>query len=308
MSDPAKAAQLRGVGKRYGSRWAVQDLDLDLNFGQVVGFIGPNGAGKTTLIRMMTGLSTASTGKIEVLDTDLTRQTRSPDGIGMVAEHPRFVPYLSARKNLRLLARIRNVASDEDIAETLRRVGLDPQDRRAVRGYSLGMRQRLGVAQALMERPRLLFLDEPTNGLDPRGIVEFRELIRQLAAAGVAVFVASHLLTELEQVCDRVLFVRRGRVLEELDLHCFQEETVRVSVTGPDDVAALREWAAHAGIALTDQDDTRWPTVELATSDVPETLAHLIRAGVRIEAVNRTQRSLEQRFLELTGSESEGVS
>ncbi|NHD15674.1 MULTISPECIES: ABC transporter ATP-binding protein [unclassified Actinopolyspora] len=308
MSDPEKAALLRGVGKRYGSHWAVRDLDLDLDFGQVVGFIGPNGAGKTTLIRMMTGLSAVSAGQIEILGADLTRQARSPDGIGMVAEHPQFVPYLSARKNLRLLARIRNVATEEDIADTLRKVGLDPQDRRPVRGYSLGMRQRLGVAQALMERPRLLFLDEPTNGLDPRGIVEFRELIRQLATAGVAVFVASHLLTELEQVCDRVLFVRHGRVLEELDLHRSQQEMVRLSVTGPDDVAALREWAAHTGIALTDQNGTRWPTVELASTDVPELLAHLVRAGVRIEAVDRAQRSLEQRFLELTGSESEVVS
>lgn len=308
MNDAGFVVRLGGVGKRYGrrsvGRWALRGIELSIYSGEVVGFIGPNGAGKTTLIKLLSGLSRATEGEIEVLGRDLKKEAVTPEGIGLVVEHPSFVPYLSGRKNLKLLAAIRGVADEEIIASTLRIVGLEPEDRRPTRAYSLGMRQRLGLAQALMEDPRLLLLDEPTNGLDPQGIVELRGLIRRLARNGVAIFVASHLLTEVERVCDRVILVHSGRVVKEINQREEASPALRIAVSDERDLDVLLGWAREMNFEAQQllESPVTQPEVLVETSlPTPEVVRGLVEAGVRIEEVRRERRTLEQEFMELVG-------
>lgn len=294
---------LHGAGKRYGARWAIRNVNLALHAGDVLGFIGPNGAGKTTLMKLMAGLARATEGQITVLGERLDGRTpHTPDGIGLVMEQIGFIPYLSGRKNLQSLARIRGVATDQTITETLELVGLDPADKRPVRGYSLGMRQRLGLAQALMEQPKLLLLDEPTNGLDPAGIVDLRHLIRQLADSGVTIFLASHLLTEVERVCDRVLLVRQGEVVREI-VPDEEKTMVRVVVSGPNDMPLLQQWAHTSGLSIEQIHDAAPPTFQLAaTRPTPQLVRELVGAGVNIEEVSLARQSLEEAFMTLVGT------
>ncbi len=296
--------RLGGVGKSYGKRRALSGVDLTFHPGEVIGFIGPNGAGKTTLIKLLCGLSRASEGEIEVLGRDLSKRALTPEGVSLVQETPSFISYLSGKKNLKLLADIRRVATEADIEETLRVVGLDPTDRRPVRSYSLGMRQRLGLAQALMEKPRLLLLDEPTNGLDPQGIMELRALIRNLAESGVAIFLASHLLTEVEQVCDRVLLVREGRVRKELDQKQVGRAALRLTVSSEADLELVSEWS-HRVEAQAESMAGSPLTVEIVTeSPTPEVVRELVEARVGIEEIVKARRSLEREFMELVGERS----
>ena len=299
----APAVRLRGVGKKYGRRRALSRVDLTFYPGEVVGFIGPNGAGKTTLIKLLSGLSRATEGEIEVLGLDLKRKALTPEGVGLVTEAPSFISYLSGMKNLKLLADIRKVATEEDIEQTLRMVGLDPTDRRPVRTYSLGMRQRLGLAQALMERPKLLLLDEPTNGLDPQGIIELRALIRRLAESGVAIFLASHLLTEVEQVCDRVLLVREGRVRKELDPKRMEKPALRLTVSSESDLDLLREWAGRTGARIKSAGGSPLSVELVVGKPAPQVVRELVEAGVNIEEITKVRRSLEREFIELVGEE-----
>lgn len=292
-------ARLRGVGKSYGGRRALSGVDLTFHPGEVLGFIGPNGAGKTTLIKILSGLSRASEGEVEVLGKDLTRKAVTPEGVGLVQESPSFIPYLSGRKNLDLLANIRKVATGEEIESTLRTVGLDPMDRRPVRSYSLGMRQRLGLAQALMEKPKLLLLDEPTNGLDPAGIIELRGLIRRLAQGGVAVFMASHLLTEVEQVCDRVLLVRDGQVIKEISREHTEAPTLRVIVSGEADLEPLLKWSREVEAGIEPVDESPLIVNIVVDRPTPQVVRELIVAGVNLEEVRKDYRTLEQEFMDL---------
>ena len=297
--DAAPAVRLRGVGKIYGKRRAIAGVDLTFHPGEVVGFIGPNGAGKTTLIKLLCGLSRASEGEIEVLGRELSKKALTPEGVGLVQETPSFISYLSGGKNLKLLADIRKVANESDIEEILRIVGLDPMDRRPVRAYSLGMRQRLGLAQALMEKPRLLLLDEPTNGLDPQGIMELRALIRNLAESGVAIFLASHLLTEVEQVCDRVLLVREGRVRKDLDQKRVERAALRLTISSEADLDLVSEWAHGAGTRVEPIVGSPFSVEIVADKPTPEVVRDLVEAGVGIEEVSKARRSLEREFMEL---------
>lgn len=307
MSVPV--VDLKGVGKRYGRRgrehWALRGVDLSFSAGDVVGFIGPNGAGKTTLIKLLSGLSRASEGEVRVLGQDLTRGAITPPGVGLVLESPAFIPYLSGRQNLKLLADIRGVIGNEEIADALRMVGLNPQDRRPARAYSLGMRQRLMLAQALMEKPKLLLLDEPTNGLDPAGIIELRGLIRRLAEGGVAIFMASHLLTEVEQVCNRVLLVREGRVVKELDGDQIEAPALKLTVTSEADLEPLLGWARRSGARIEPVDGAPLSVNIVLNRPVPRIMRELAQEGVDIEEVGKVRRSLEQEFLELIGTEEQ---
>lgn len=306
MSHSKTAVKLQDLGKRYGKHWALRGVNLSFSLGEVVGFIGPNGAGKTTLIKLLAGLSQATEGKIEVLGRDLSSRTAAPDGVGIVLENPTFIPYLSGWKNLKLLASIRRAADDDDISASLRTVGLDPADRRPARTYSLGMRQRLGLAQALMEKPRLLLLDEPTNGLDPVGIVDLRGLIRRLAREDTSVFMASHLLTEVEQVCDRVLLVRDGLVVKEVKRNEMEAPSLRISVSSEADIGPLLGWARKAGASIEFSEENKArPLVVNVISDrpTPRIVQELEHAGVNIEEVTKSIRSLEQEFMDLMRTE-----
>ncbi|MEU7789072.1 ABC transporter ATP-binding protein [Amycolatopsis sp. NPDC049159] len=289
--------------KAYGRTVAVNAVDLDVREGDRYGFLGPNGSGKTTLVRMLLGLVYATSGEIEVLGKPVPKRVAEvlPE-VGALVEGPAAYPHLSGRRNLALLdaagrgggRRTRRRRVDE----ALERVGLGGVDQRPVKAYSLGMRQRLGLAGALLRKPRLLILDEPTNGLDPQGIKEIRELLTELNAGGTTVFLSSHLLAEVEQLCTRVGVVDRGRLVLEEDLVALRAETGRVLVGTPDPAAA----AAVLDGQLEARDGDR---LVIRHADPAALNALLVEAGVRVTSIHAEQRTLEQVVLEVTGPGSD---
>ncbi|MEV4056041.1 ABC transporter ATP-binding protein [Amycolatopsis sp. NPDC049688] len=293
----------RALTKRYGRTVAVDAVDLEVREGDRYGFLGPNGSGKTTLVRMLLGLVYATAGEIEVLGKPVPRRVADvlPE-VGALVEGPAAYPHLSGRRNLALLDAAGRGGGRRTrrrrIGEALEQVGLGGVDQRPVKAYSLGMRQRLGLAGALLRRPRLLILDEPTNGLDPQGIKEIRELLVALNAGGTTVFLSSHLLAEVEQLCTRVGVVDRGRLVLEEDLHTLRAATGRVLVGTPDPAAA----AAVLDGQLEARDGDRL----VIRHDDPAALnALLVEAGVRVTSIHAEQRTLEQVVLDVTGPGSD---
>ncbi|HVN62723.1 MAG TPA: ABC transporter ATP-binding protein [Gaiellaceae bacterium] len=214
MSGPPIAA--RGLGKRYGEIVAVDSVDLTVEPGDVFGYLGPNGAGKTTSLRMMLGLIRPTEGSVELFGRDpLIDGAKALDGVAGFVEGPRFYPYLSGRRNLELLAAYDEPDSRSRIGEVLELVDLADRAKDRVGGYSHGMKQRLGIASALLRQPRLLLLDEPTTGLDPAGMRDMRDFVRRLAGEGITVLLSSHLLGEVEELCNRVAIVSKGAIVYE---------------------------------------------------------------------------------------------
>src|SRR5437870_1401619 len=249
MSGPPPIAT-RGLVKRYGEIVAADHVDLTVEAGDVFGYLGPNGAGKTTSLRMMLGLIRPTEGSVELFGRNpLVYGAKALDGVAGFVEGPRFYPYLSGRKNLRLLADFDDGASRSRIDEVLDVVELRDRAKDKVGGYSHGMRQRLGIAAALLRQPRLLLLDEPTTGLDPAGMRDMRDLVRRLAREGITVLLSSHLLAEVEEVCNRVAIIRKGRIVYEGPL----QELLGTAASGyrlrsPDLERARIVCLAHAGV------------------------------------------------------------
>ncbi|GHG49936.1 MULTISPECIES: ABC transporter ATP-binding protein [Amycolatopsis] len=289
--------------KRYGRTVAVDAVDLDVREGDRYGFLGPNGSGKTTLVRMLLGLVYATAGEIEVLGKPVPKRVAEvlPE-VGALVEGPAAYPHLSGRRNLALLDAAGRGGGRRTrrrrIDEALEQVGLGGVDQRPVKAYSLGMRQRLGLAGALLRRPRLLILDEPTNGLDPQGIKEIRELLVELNAGGTTVFLSSHLLAEVEQLCTRVGVVDRGRLVLEEDLATLRAATGRILVGTPD--------AAEAAAVLDGQLEARdGDRLVIRHGDPAALNALLVEAGVRVTSIHAEQRTLEQVVLDVTGPGSD---
>ncbi|PVZ11926.1 ABC transporter ATP-binding protein [Actinomycetospora cinnamomea] len=298
--------ETRGLTKRYGGRAAVDDVDLHVAEGARYGFLGPNGSGKTTMVRMLLGLVYATRGEISVLGRPVpSRVAEVLPEIGAMVEGPAAYPHLSGRANLALLdasgpRRGRAGRRRERVEEVLERVGLGAVDRRPVRTYSLGMRQRLGLAGALLNRPRLLVLDEPTNGLDPHGIREVRDLLVTLNAAGTTVFLSSHLLAEIEALCTDVGVVDRGRLVLEDALDAVRGPTGRLVVRTPDPEAAARV----LGRAVAERHgDTL--VVDAAPGGPPALARHLVEHGVPLDGLAEQRRSLEDVVVALTGPGSD---
>ena len=246
-APPVKA---RGLVKRYDEVVAVDHIDLNVQVGDVYGFLGPNGAGKTTTLRMALGLIMPTEGTVELFGRDPLREgARALEGVAGFVEAPRFYPYLTGRKNLELLAALDGDGANERIDEVLQIVELSPRGGHRVGGYSHGMRQRLGIAAALLRKPRLLILDEPATGLDPAGMRDMRLLIRRLADEGITVLLSSHQLPEVQELCDRVAIVDRGRVVYEGALADLRRQGgAGYRLRSTDDTRALAIARAQAGV------------------------------------------------------------
>jgi ABC-2 type transport system ATP-binding protein len=287
----------QALTKRYGELRAVDGVNLEVRTGDIYGFLGANGSGKTTTVRMLLGLVLPTSGKAEVLGMPMPSARRSVlPRIGSLVESPAAYPHLSGRANLALLDatgsdRSRRPVRRTRIATALEHVGLDPADRRPVRTYSQGMRQRLGLAAALMRRPKLLILDEPTNGLDPQGIQEIRRLLLQLNDDGTTIFLSSHLLAEIQQMCTRVGVLRDGRLIVQEQLDTLLQPTGLVTVRTPDaDRCTELLGAVVASVA-----DNKL----LVRADDPARLnAYLVGEGLRVDEIGPYRRTLEEIVLE----------
>jgi ABC-2 type transport system ATP-binding protein len=299
-AQPVKA---RGLVKRYKDVLAVDHIDLNVQSGDVYGFLGPNGAGKTTTLRMALGLITPTEGVVELFGREPLRAgARALEGVAGFVEAPRFYPYLTGRKNLELLAALDGDGARARIEEVLEIVELAPRAKHKVGGYSHGMRQRLGIAAALLRRPRLLILDEPATGLDPAGMRDMRQLIRRLAGEGITVLLSSHQLPEVQELCDRVAIVDRGKVVYEgalADLRRQGGTGYRLHTT--DDARALGIAGTQAGVEHVVAGE-HGISLQAQERDVGALSLALAGAGIGILALTPELATLEDLFFRLTES------
>ena len=302
----AYVVETSGLTKRFGDRVAVDDVALRVPRGSAFGYLGPNGAGKTTLIRMLLGLTQPTSGAMWVLGQSV-RAERSValSRVGAIVEEPRFHGYLTGRENLSVIAAAREREAHARIDGALARVGLSERADERVKRYSLGMRQRLGVARSLLADPELLILDEPTNGLDPAGIHEFRDMIRGFVAEGRTVLLSSHLLGEVEKICDQVAIVDRGRVVMQGSIEELAADGApTILIATSDDVRALGVVGQHRAVESTTAGPdgirvTLYCDVE-ADGAADNIGRRIFEAGLAIRHFERARASLEQRFLEIT--------
>ena len=297
------ALSTRGLTKQFNGNVVVDHLDLTVNQGEVFGFLGPNGAGKTTTLRMVLGLIYATSGEIEVLGRRMPQERREAmRNVGGFVETPAFYHNMSARRNLRLLSRLNGMHDERRIEEVLDTVGLLQRADSKVGDYSQGMKQRLGIASALLHRPSLIILDEPTSGLDPQGMKGVRELIAGLADGGTTIVLSSHLLHEVEQVCDRAVIINKGRVVVQGPVTELRPESSKVKLLTSDQARSRAVVAALLGPDAVTTDDGRL-VVESSEEQVRAMVARLVAEGIGIDAVVPAhEQGLEDYFLGLTES------
>jgi ABC-2 type transport system ATP-binding protein len=304
----APAVEARGLVKRYGHVTAVDHVDLTVRAGDVYGYLGPNGAGKTTSLRMLLGLIRPDEGAAKLFGRDpVIDGARALDGVAGFVEEPRFYPYLSGRRNLELVAALDGGDAHERIDDALETVDLSDRQHDKVKGYSHGMRQRLGIAGALLRDPQLLLLDEPTTGLDPAGMRDMRALVHRLASDGMTVLLSSHLMSEVEDLCDRVAIITRGTIIHEGSLEELIATTAgRYELRTTDDLRAAaiaRQSAGIGDVATTERGLTFSASCENAVAALTLELA---QAGVGMHALVPHTATLEELFFRLTeGDESE---
>jgi ABC-2 type transport system ATP-binding protein len=292
-----------GLTKRFGDRTVVHDVELRVPRGSAFGYLGPNGAGKTTLIRVLLGLTPASAGSMKLLGLPVPqRRGDALARVGAIVEEPKFHGHLTGRENLRIVAAARGRDAFGRIDGALEQVGLTARAGDRVKTYSLGMKQRLGIARCLLADPELLLLDEPMNGLDPGGIQEFRAFVHRFVAEGRTIVLSSHLLDEVEKTCDHVAIVDQGIVVAQGSIAELRGEGGRAVIVEVDEPArAIALLTAHAAVERV-QDDGSLLRVTLRDGDeaVPELNRRLVEAGFAVSRLEPQQASLEQRFLEIT--------
>ncbi|UTH15390.1 ABC transporter ATP-binding protein [Macrococcus epidermidis] len=301
MEENQFSLQVSNLNKTINKRHIIKDLNFDVKKGEVFGFLGPNGAGKTTTIRMIVGLTTPTSGDVKVLGRSvLKNRSEVMKDIGAIVENPEFYPFLSGLENLKQFARMQVGISEEDIDRVVKLVGLENRIKEKVGRYSLGMRQRLGLAQALLHKPKILILDEPTNGLDPAGIREIRDYIKKLAREeNMSVIVSSHLMSEMELMCDRFGIIKNGQMI--------RIEDVNTVVTASDivkhdfDVYPIDQavkFLNEKGVPF--KLNNNMLAIDIASKDVPQLVRDLVKADVDIYGVKKEKLSLEDRFMALT--------
>ncbi len=297
----APPLKVRGLEKRYGHLVAVAGVDLTIESGDVYGYLGPNGAGKTTSLRMMLWLIRPTAGTVRVFGRDPWESVRALDGVAGFVEAPTFYPYLNGRRNLELLAAFDGGGSGEQVERALETVELADRARDKVKGYSHGMRQRLGIAAALLRQPKLLLLDEPTTGLDPGGMRDMRVLVRRLADEGITIVLSSHLLAEVEEVCNRVGIVQSGKLVYEGEISALKRSAgASYTVQTTDDDRALQICRAQRGIAdVRSQDGRIWFSAEEERAVATLSQA-LVEGGALICSLQPQTARLEDLFFSLT--------
>jgi ABC-2 type transport system ATP-binding protein len=304
VSTASPALRTVALSKSYGKRLAVDNLDLSVDRAELFGFLGPNGAGKTTTIRMALGLIAPTSGSVEILGFEVrSHRSQVLPRVGALVESPALYGYLSGRDNLRAVGNVLGGVSEKRIDEVLEIVALKGRDKDRVKTYSLGMKQRLGLALALLNDPDVLILDEPANGLDPAGIVEMRDLLRDLGAKGKTVFISSHVLSEVQQICTRVAIINHGKLIRVAPVHDLLKATgeFEVKVDDPAEVVAalrLQPWAQQArvedGVVVTPAPDGRGRNL----------IKFLVDSGQAPDSVRERQKDLEDIFLSLTEDKS----
>lgn len=299
--------QTRNLTKRYGNKTVVNDLNMNINKGDIYGFLGQNGAGKTTTLRMIMGLIQSTAGEIEVFGSKLDQkdQNKIMERIGVIIEYPGFYLNLTAEENLEIHRRLMGMGNKESIEEALAIVGLLEAKDQKVKGYSLGMKQRLGIARAILHHPEFLVLDEPLNGLDPVGIKEIRQLFLDLSKQGITILISSHLLSEIEQIATRVGIIHHGNLLEEVDYETLQKKSrhyLEINVNDEQKTVFILEQK----LGITDYLIVGQGTVYLYESiDQPALInVTLTNNGIEVQGILLSRDSLEDYFLKVTGGGS----
>jgi ABC-2 type transport system ATP-binding protein len=297
--------QIRNVTKRIGAKTIIDQLSFVVPRGEVFGFLGPNGAGKTTTIRMMVGLMKISEGEILIDGLSITKNFESAiTKVGAIVENPEMYKYLTGYQNLVHFARMSPGVTKERIQEVITLVALENRIHDKVKTYSLGMRQRLGVAQALLHKPSLLILDEPTNGLDPAGIRELRDYLRKLTQEeGISVVVSSHLLSEMELMCDRVAIIQNGKLVDVRLIKDYfnASETNRVAIEVDQTGLTLSIFSENPAYEAVDKNG--YIELSLEREQIAEAVVLLVQSGVKVYSIKPITQSLEDKFLEMTGSD-----
>jgi ABC-2 type transport system ATP-binding protein len=297
--------QVRNVTKKIGSKTIIDRLSFEVPKGEVFGFLGPNGAGKTTTIRMMVGLMNITEGEILIDGQSITKNFESAIAkVGAIVENPEMYKYLTGYQNLIHFARMSPGVTKERIQEVITLVALENRIHDKVKTYSLGMRQRLGVAQALLARPSLLILDEPTNGLDPAGIRELRDYLRKLTQEeGISVVVSSHLLSEMELMCDRVAIIQNGKLIDVRLIKEYVNEDDKAKVIFDVDQKELAVNLLSSTPAFNAAITEHGLELSVDREQIAEVNALLVRGGVKVFGIRAITQTLEDKFLEMTGSE-----
>ncbi|HEY6787858.1 MAG TPA: ABC transporter ATP-binding protein [Trebonia sp.] len=299
------AVSTAGLTKRFGDRTVVDGVNLAIPRGAVCGFVGPNGAGKTTTIRMLLGLIRPTSGGGSILSGSLTDPASYLHKVGALIESPAFYPQLSGRDNLKTLTRLGQIPSSA-IGPALERTGMTDRGGDKYRSYSLGMKQRLGIAAALLPSPELLILDEPTNGLDPGGIVEMRGLIRSFADDGITVLVSSHLISEIEQVCDHVVMIRGGRLVHQgsmAELAAGRRPDIVVAPEHATDLDYLARILEAAGLRVAAGPAEGTAIVAASGASAADLNRLAARDGITLRQISERAHSLEDLFFQLTGTD-----
>jgi len=295
-----KALEVTDVKKRLGKREIIKGITFSVEEGEVFGFIGPNGAGKTTTIRMLVGLISQNSGEIKIMGHDIHKEReKALTYVGAVVENPELYKYLSGWENLMQIARIRNI-DKEYVQQIVDLVELKERINDKVKRYSLGMKQRLGLAASLISKPKLLILDEPTNGLDPTGIMDFREIVRKAAkGTGTAVFISSHILSEIEQVCDKVAFINDGVIQSEEYLNGDRKVNKEVYILSTlDDEKARKVLSKLEYVQNITYRDGKF-TLDINSENISDMIFKLSEEKIPIEEAYKKQKDLEDRYLEL---------
>ena len=289
------------LSKHYGMVQAVKDVTFTVQRGDVFGFLGPNGSGKSTTIAMMLGLVTPTSGQIDLFGFGEHGRSNALTRVGAIIESPTFYPYMSGRDNLRTLAQLRPGVTEHRVTDVLEIIGLSDAGSKRYGNYSLGMKQRLAIGATLLHDPELLMLDEPTNGLDPAGMLEVRHLIQRLAANGKTIFLSSHLLSEVEQVCNRVAILSKGEIMAEGSIEELAKRGQAIMVRVADSARATDVLNKVSGVTKIEPDGD-YLVVTVPTSRTPDINIALVQAGIAVFELRPAGNSLEQVFLSVTGA------